>query len=488
MLIYQNADSFVLTLILEEEKEEITGVVLELYKVFAAKGTDIELFVSSLRRNSLLFTKNTSQDQYKYFLLGTDPEFVPFTQNLFGDKVIDMVEQVDLFASTIADVSKGYDIDLTPIAEGSEDEKASFFAEPMFLPAISANVKGKKEETRQIETPNVYKTILLGLTKSGEKVEEPISIFSKTLISQGSYQNTIQAMHVMVESSLLSNVSSIVFDFDKVFKGLSKPTDNLIGLKKYKTGGEPVGFPVTEFDSSSIHINLNTLDPESFIELFGMGDSKEVQTLIQIWDSLKGEILSLKTLYDYIPEQKEQYGLNDYQVNRLIRLLKVIEERYPNVFMSANDIDEITRSSIAQLGRASLVDLSRYNYRVILCLLDSVLKEILQKYKAIGLSRATKFSVFMPKMEIVSPYNTPLKIQKDITNTLLDLPNYGVSIVLSCQKEIDISTDITKERFSRISIIKDNDVGIKTADKKPYRVMLRPGFSTMAFNYPLNQD
>ena len=471
--IFTSPDGLILVAIYEQDKGKKIGVVLELYKIFYAIG-DVDDFVETLPREVIALTKHDEKVTQKFFLLGSTPTYVKHEENEVIKEVDRLMRKLQTSAKMIKDISKAYDITFKELSECEEGIKDAFFSQPLLIPIVatsSHSVTSSKPELTEFSGETI-----LGLTKEGTIVKEPISLFKKTIITDGKDEDRLHLMRILAESYLIWNTATVIFDWGDSFSGLSSPTKKRDALKKYKVEIEPIGFPMKEFSvPNNVKVDLHTLDSHGLMELFAAGDGIASDTIIKIID--ERNFKSIKEIVDRIKEVECGGDFSDFQKLRSVRLLRLIDLRYPELFDGKNDIAEISKNWFRGIGRAGIVKLSEIDERASLIIVQSLVRGILEYYKKEGPTKGIKSVIVIPEADKLINSQNENSLSKNIANDLDELGKYGVAYVLGANKNSDLSKKIIGSAEAKLSIIRDNDVGVQLKDRKQYRVLIRPSLS-----------
>ena len=314
--IYTNPESLILVSILEKEAGEIKGAVVELYKVFHATG-ELHGFIETLPRKIIAITSHTKTKTTQFFILGSKPEYTIYKQDEFSDEVDSIIKKVKASTKMLLDVSKAYDIELKPLHDSPEAIKQEFFSQPLIVPLLSTS-PGPSTGTAPVSTTGKaisFGELVLGITKDGRGVKEPLSLFDSTIISGGSEKERAHALHVLAEGALLSNIPVVVLDWNKKFQGLSNRTSEGAGLAKYKVKIDPIGFPIKDFAvPEQMKVDLDFINKKGLMQIVGMGESiagKEIEKTMNETEA-KGMLDMIKAV-----KGKETAGeFNEFQRNR----------------------------------------------------------------------------------------------------------------------------------------------------------------------------
>ncbi|MFH1239744.1 MAG: hypothetical protein V1672_00845 [Candidatus Diapherotrites archaeon] len=472
--IFTNPDGLVLVAIYEREGTNKTGVVLELYKIFYSIG-DVDDFVETLPREVIALTKHDEKVTQKFFLLGSTPTYVKYEEDEIIKEVDRLIRKLQTSAKMIKDVSKAYDITFKELSECDEGIKDAFFSQPLLIPIVSTSSHSVTTASKT-ELSEFSGEAILGITKDGTIVKEPISLFKKTIITDGESDDRLHLMRILAESYLISNTATVIFDWGASFSGLSSPTKKRDELKKYKVGIEPIGFPVKEFSvPSNVKVDLHTLDSHGLMELFAAGEGIVSDTIMHVIDERKFK--SLKEIVDRIKEVNCEGDFSEFQKLRAVRLLRLIDLRYPELFDGENDVAEISKNWFRGIGRAGIVKLSDIDERASLIIVQSLLKGILEYYKKEGPTKGIKSVIVIPEADKIINSQNENSMSKNIANDLDELGKYGVAYVLGAHKNSDLTRKIIGSAEAKLSIIRENDVGVELKDRKQYRVLVRPSLS-----------
>lgn len=471
--IFTNPESLVLVVIYEREGPKKVGAVVELYKIFYSIG-DVDSFVETLPREVISLTKHDEKSTLKFFLLGSSPSYVKYDENAIVREVDNLIKKLQNSATMIKDVSKAYNITFKELAECTEDIKEAFFAQPLLIPIMSTAshpVSAPRTELRAVAGEAI-----LGITKEGTSVKEPISLFQKTIVSGGKEDERLQLIQILVESFLISNIAVVIFDKKGSFNGLSAPTKKTGELQKYKMDIEPIGFPVKEFEvPETVKIDINNLEITGLIESFGAAHDIVAETMVKAVESRNFN--SINDVIKKINEVKIGGDFSEFQKLRAVRLLRLMDARYPDFFDGKNNVPEISKNWFKGIGRAGIINMSKTDERSALLVLQSLVQSILEHYKNEGPSKSLKSVIVVPSAEKILGSQEEHALSKKIANDLEELSKYGVGYVLGAEKSVDLTKKIVEAVEAKLSIIRENDAGVQLKDRKNYRVLLRPCIS-----------
>lgn len=471
--IYINPESIILVLIYEKEKDKVTGAIAELFKIFYSIG-EAESFVETLPREVIVLTKHSPKETLKFLLLGSTPSYVKWGEKEFVGEVDRLLTRLKTSSNMIKDVSKAYELTLQELAESTDTVREAFFTQPLLVPLVSTYAHPAEEG---MAAPPISKgEIILGLTKEKRQVVEPLSLFAKTIVSGGDEKNRLHLLHLLVESALLSNVAVVLFDWEQQFSGLGEASKDLENLQKYKVDAEPIGFPVNHFRLfDQIVVDLNVINPKGLTELFGTGENVVNNLIISTLQ--KNKVAGITDLIEKIKAIKPSDAPTAFEINKAVRILALMNLRYPRLFIGENNIGEISKNWLKAIGRAGIINLKDMDNRAGLLITHNIIKGMLLHYKSKGKSSSLKTMIVLPDAKKVILGESTSILSKEIVTCLDALATYGVGYVIGAEKLIDIAGELTKKAEAKINIVAGNDVGINLKDRKSYRVFVRPGLS-----------
>lgn len=484
--IYINPKSVLLVAIYEMEEDKPKGAVIEMYKVLASSG-ELEEFVATLPREVIVLTKHTKEETIKYFMLGTSPSYVEYKEDEFLSETDSMLKKLKTSSTMIKDISKAYDLTLQELNDASEDVKAGFFTQPLLIPAVAtASHPGAAPSAgaqasgaaRPHSIGGTKGEVLVGLTKEGNKIVEPLSLLMQTIVSGGSEEDRVKALQVIAEGALLSGVPVIVFDWGDVFSAMAEGTKDREGLKKYKVDSEPIGFPVRNFDSlKELVVEVSTMNPEGLLQLFGAGEDNSVEIITETMRNTKSK--GFEELVKNLKKTKADEHNSAYQIKKAVRIVRLIGLRYPKMYEGTNDIESLIKSRTKGIGRAAIINISEPDERLALMLVHSIVSGIYEYCKKQGKSKLARALIIMPEAGKAIPYTAKNVLSEDIAKELVEITQYGIGHVLSSARPADVSKSVGDRIEAKINIVKGNDAGVSMKDRKSYRAFIRPGLSNI---------
>ena len=470
-----NSDGLILVSVLEKENDKIKGAVIELFKVFYAEGS-IEDFIETLPKEATVLFKHEPKETIKFLLLSSSPSYVQYKENSFCDEAEDLMEKLKTSSSMIQDFSKAYDLQLTELNKTPERIKSSFFSQPMLVPLLGPK-EIPTEDSRETPTKSVSKgTVMLGLTKANTMIKEPLELMMKTTVFGSTPKDRKHVIHLIAEGALIKSTPTIIFDWDKSFLGLNKPNPEEKLLRDYHTDLEPMGFPIKHFTRENLNIDLKLISVKGLLELIGMKDGEEQQIISRLIKETKSNSLEdLISAAQKVNLRDESKITNKY---RTIRILSIIQNKYKGLFQGNNEIKELSKNRGESIGRASIIHMEGLDQIASTLLIHNILKELYLEYSK---SKAKINSmVLLPEIKPVLDSKNKTIYSTEIIELLDKLKSVGVGFALSSDRPIDLRKEVMKISEAEIFLINRNDVGVKVAKSKQFRIKLRPALSVSA--------
>ncbi|PIU20830.1 MAG: hypothetical protein COT15_05275 [Candidatus Diapherotrites archaeon CG08_land_8_20_14_0_20_34_12] len=468
--IYSNPRETLLSVIYEEDKGKRIGAILELFKVYYAQG-NVEGFIDTFPKKILGIDLRADNKSSKFIFVGSDIAYSSLEESEIGEKGNEIIKRLDDLCDAMRNFSKAYDVELLELKECQDEVKQSFYSNPL-VNLLVLPVSSEKPKWQQKTEMQDYGELILGLTKEGNLVKEPLSLFNRTLIDGNDKKQRLFAARVLIESSLLSRVPAMVFSFGNEFSGLNYPSFEAKTIKEYKLDLEAMGFPMKELVANSgLKTELSKLDGKATVELLGLGEnnvSKAIATLINDSDSA-----SIKQALNTAKRDLEKIG--QYDKNKAIRILSLFDLRYPDIFDKLMDIPELAKIS-GKIARANILSCKGLGKRETLMFINSTLTSLIEYY---GESKGQKINamVVLPNAENILPADIDNKMIKAIKEQLLSLESKGILMVLETEASANLDSELNEAINSRITLVNGNDAGIQVKGRRDYRVKIRPPLS-----------
>jgi len=467
-----NSDGLIIVTVLEKEGETIKGAVVELFKVFYAEGS-IEDFVETLAKEATVILKHEPKETIKFMLLSSSPSYVKYEENVFCDEAEDLMEKLQTSSSMMKDFSKAYDLQLIELNKAPERIKSSFFSNPITIPLFYPKETAGKTTHQTTQTTTGKGTIMLGLTKANTMINEPFELMMKTTIFGSTPRDRKHVIHLIAEGTLMSNIPTIIFDWDKSFIGLNKPNPHGKGLKDYYPDLEPMGFPVKHYTKEEINVDLNLISVKGLIELIGMKEGEEQLMISKLIKKTKPksleELISAAKKMDVTEETKTT---SKY---RTIRILSLIQTKYPWLFEGQSNTKEMAKQWGTSIGRAEIIHMEGLDDTASILLIHNVLKGLSIEY---GKRQNSNAMILLPEIkEVLAAKNNSI-LTTEIIQFLDKLKSFGIGFAVSSDRPIDLRKEVMNISETEIFLINRNDVGVKVANSKQFRIKLRPGSSS----------
>ncbi|MEK6941334.1 MAG: DUF87 domain-containing protein [archaeon] len=481
MEIYSNPESILLVMVFEKHGQEIEGVVVELFKAFAADGA-AEGFVDTLPREIILFAKHDKKVTNKFLLLGSAPSYTMWKEDVFIPEVDSMLKKIDTATVILKDIAASYDITVLEISKAQVKVKNAFYSNPMIVFAVSSSFSGT--QTAQA-MPFIRGEFLVGLTKERNTVVEPLDVFFKSLAVGGEKSDRLHFLHILCESFLLSNISPVIFDTTGSFKALNSPAANRQELERYKVNSDPIGFPVKVFRPfDQIKVDLRFINPNGFCEIFGIGKSnpaaKNSIAAIIAKTLLNTNVKGMEDFIEKVKLVQTNEEINSYEIAKTARVLRLVQRNYQGLFDGSNDMEGLTMSGTRSLGMAGIIDLSGVEPKIVFLIVHNILSSALKFFRDKEKDAGKKAAFFMPELSALLARNLSNELSNEIDQMLKSLQGLGIGIAASEEKPIDVTKEISEICETKVNIVVKNDVGVQVKGRKSYRVFLRPALSMAA--------
>ncbi|MEM4261560.1 MAG: hypothetical protein QXI10_01220 [Candidatus Diapherotrites archaeon] len=472
--IYSNPEKILLVLIFEKKLDVVQGAIVEMYKVFYAEG-DVTVFTETLPREVIGLTKHDENLTLKFFLLGSKPSYVQWSEDTFLAQTDSMIKRLEASSSMVKDISKAYGLTLKEIHECSEEVRSAFFTQPL-VPLLLSTSSHKISAQYESQVISLKSDVMLGLTKDKKKVFEPLLAFFSTIISEGNEVDRAKVMQVIAESALLVNVPVIFFDFNKHFVGLGEASKNIVDIEKYSVGIDPIGFPLKIINGGTeLKVDINVLSYEAVADLFRIGDKDFARVMNKVVANKR--FATLKDLFDGLLELRNDPDFTEFEIFKAIRIMRLLDLMNPNIFGGYIDVEDLVKQGNAGIARASVIKLENLNDKASLLLIYSVVKNVRNYFAAKGLSQAIRLIINVPKGSLLKEVDGSTMLSREVSSLLIDAQENGVAYIVGAQHSIDINQEIRSDAKAKIDIVLGNDVGVQLKNSRSYRVLVRPTLS-----------
>ncbi len=471
-----NPGQVMLTAIFEKEADEISGVVLQAFSLFSAVG-EAENFVESLEREAIILSRHDGKRTVQFLALASKPAYAKGSEEKVAETADQLLEQVAKLGGKVKGIAKSFDLQLTPLEKCSSAVKQAFFSQPAIIPMLvreERRIEQEKEEAG-IEGGVEGAGVLLGTTRAGRQVKEPLQLFQRTVVSDGSLQQRVHFIQIIVESYLLANVPVVIFDRGNNFSGLRHPTKKVAELQSHGMQIEPIGFPTKDFTpGENIKINLNVLSPVGLLQLFGCQDKEAEKVLVKAFEA--GKVDSPAQLLNRIEGLGSEQVENLFLKRRVERIVSLVDTLYPEMFDGSTNLGEIVKTWFKKIGRVSIVNINSLDPRELTLLLDSLSNEFVNLFKQQGETGKPLLLVAIPQIEPIFSVRDNL-VLKDFTKMLAEMQKFGIGFIIGGERKTDLNKQVLQMAETKASIIKETDVAIDMPDSKNYRLLMRPTLS-----------
>ena len=476
--LYRNPDNFLLVVIYDQGKKKVNGAVVQLHYPFLGKGS-LEALIESVPKELLLFEKRLKGQTVKWLLISSQAEYLKWKEASFQKEFAKQLKEMKNYAKTMKGHAKGYSVGLKPLNECTREVQATFFNEPILVPALAGKLP-KEEKKKALGGKAIDEDIILGKDKADKVISENMTDFSETLVEDGKEGDRKHVLHVLAESALLSHLALTILDWEDDFQGLATSTKRLKELKEAGIDVEPIGFPVKHFyPFKELKVDINLLGGTALTTLFGVGNERVVGL---IREKLRMKNYSgFPELIEEVKKEKASEKVNQYEIFKAARVLQLIDQRYPDLFGANNPTGDVSSLWMKGMGRAGIVHLDQMpDRRSRLMLIHSLLKGVKEYYEDKGVSRELKALVVIPQAEKLVGLEKQTVLQQEMVKTLKELNEFGVGFILETNHAIELDEEITDQAKSVVSLVKGLDAAVRIEGKKRLRLEIRPTLSTSA--------
>ncbi|MBI5553807.1 MAG: hypothetical protein HY917_03640, partial [Candidatus Diapherotrites archaeon] len=480
VIMESNPESVLLLSIVEfNDQNAPVGAVIQSYKMFYCEG-DTEHFVTTLPREVIVLYKHGENLNQKFLLLAGKPNYVTWKEKDFSEETDAQLKRMKISTDLLHDISKAYDLKLTEIENTDKDTRNAFFAEPLIVPITATSLFGSGAPAPYVKEMPVSslgeKDIRLGLTKEGKKVSESYSLLRKTIVNGGDPRLRHHALHILTEGFLLNNVDVVVFDWMDSFGSIHNPNPDTAELAKARVETEPIGFPVKKFVSrKDLFCEPERVNPATFLEIVGAGENKSSALLVKLWEQKKpSKLTELLKAIEGVTKTEE---LSEFEIRRARRMLQTIMAEFGELFEGKNNLDDLTKSWIKGLGKASLLGLKGLSPREQELVLYGVLKSMEYDFRLKGKTNSPRAMLLVPNASRIFPRQNASRAQTEMAGILKDLPPFGAGFLLEETEPNALETGLSTEAEATLTLVSELDTAVNLKDKKNYRTILRPGLS-----------
>jgi len=452
LMVYQNPDKMMLLTLFEKQDGKVTGALTFLKKGFVIDG-DTSKIALSQRQDVMIVSKISREHSGKYLLLSSSPSFIEYNKDSLTKTITQQGAELEHLSKAMMEILRGYECKVTEFKLVEDEELQLLLGDPFSLFAYLSVSKGAGTQAVQ---SNVK--CLLGIDRENEQVLVKLSSLRTVAITGGRLPQRLHAMHLVMESSLMNNISAIVFDSGNAFTGLAQPNSDSSKYEEFKLTSIPLGFPFKTYElEKGLFIDLSKIDPEVFLSVFGLEKSDVGAVITRTYAEKPGSFFAISDLSAAMDQLHESAEITRYTINKAIRAATVIQKSSPNVFAKAG-IFETTAST--GLGKVSHINLFGQHPEIATLASYSILETMAIQADS---DRPSIIAFAQDATEIPAPVMA--KLQEACAN--------GSHLVLSAQHESDLSG---LSATLRIEIVGDDAI-ISEEGEKQRRIRLRPAYS-----------
>ncbi|MFA5247566.1 MAG: hypothetical protein WC408_06800 [Candidatus Micrarchaeia archaeon] len=453
LMVYQNPDKMMLLTLFEKKEGKIVGALTFLKKGFVIEGDTSK--VSLAQRQDIMIVSKVSRERAgKYLLISSSPEFIEYNKDSLIKAITDQSAELERLSKAMVEILHGYECKVTDFKTVDEELLQPLLGDPF---SIFAYLSVSKDGGSQKTATNLTKC-LMGIDRDNEPVNVRLSSLRSVVISGGRLPARLHAMHLIIESSLINNISAMVFDSANAFTGLAKPNKDSSKYEEFKLTSIPLGFPFRQYElEKGLFIDLANLDPDIFLSTFGIEKSDIATIVKKIYSEKQGSFSAITDLISAISQMHETAEITRYTINKAIRAMMIIQKCSPNVFAKSSTFETTASSG---LGKVMHVNLAGHSVELSTLATYSLLEQG-------ATSDSSESRILLAFQQDVA------EIPANVMAKMRAVASQGVNIVLSGQHDSDFSEF---KPSLRIEIIGDEAV-ISEEGEKQHRIRLRPAYS-----------
>ena len=474
--IATSPEAAMLVSIFEKKGEEITGMVLQAFSVFSAVG-EAETFLESLQKEAIALSRHDGKRTIQFLALASSPAYSKASDEEPAKAIDALLKELEASSKKASSVAESFELQLTPLGKCSSAVKQAFFSQPAIIPLLVREreaISLEKEEAA-VQSSETGHAVILGMTKDGKQVKEPLQLFQRAIVSDGTIEQRSSFVQIIIESYLLANIPAVVVEEGNMFSGMAHPTTKTAELQSQGLHIEAIGFPTKEFyPGKNLKVNINLVNSGGFLSLFGCNDKiveKAMQKALE-----KGKVEKIHELISRIESMTQEEMENQYLKRRAERIVGLADMTYPEMFAGENNLDEMIKSWFGKIGKVSMVHTDGLDPRILTFLLDSLSQEIALKAASMGETGRPKALFAVSNAEkAFSIKSNP--VQTNFVKTLAEMKRFNVAVTIATEKRNDLSKELMQIGETKISIIRENDVAVDLPNSKNYRLLPRPTIS-----------
>jgi hypothetical protein len=348
-MVYQNPDKMMLLTLFEKRQGKVTGALTFLKKGFAIEG-DTSRIALSQRQDVMIVTKISREHAGKYLLLSSSPAFIEYNRDSLTKTITEQGAEIDHLSKAMVEILRGYDCKVTDFRAVDDDELQLLLGDPFSLFAYLSVSKGQGSQAMQGSVK-----CLLGIDRDNEPVSVKLTSLRTVLITGGRLPQRLHAMHLVIESCLMNNISAMVFDSNGALSGLAKPNKDSSKYEEFKLTSIPLGFPFKAYElEKGLFIDLSRLNPEVFLSAFGIEKSDVALVVKRAYAEKPGGFAAIGDLIVAMEQLRESAEVTRYTISKAVRAAAVIQKSSPNVFAKAGALEMTAASGLGKVIHVNL--------------------------------------------------------------------------------------------------------------------------------------
>jgi len=452
LMVYQNPDKMMLLTLFEKQDGKVTGALTFLKKGFVIEGDTSRISLSQ-RQDVMIVSKISREHAGKYLLISSSPSFIEYNRDSLTKTITQQGAEIEHLSKAMVEILRGYECKVTDFRMVDDEELQLLLGDPFSLFAYLSVSKGAGTQTVQ---SNVK--CLLGIDRDNEPVFAKLSSLNKVAITGGRLPQRLHAMHLVIESSLMNNISTIVFDSNNAFTGLAQPNKDSSKYEEFKLSSIPLGFPFKTYElEQGLFIDLSKLDPEVFLSVYGIEKGDVAMVIKRTYDEKAGSFNAISDLIGAMDQLHESADITRYTISKAIRAATVIQKSSPNVFAKAGTFE---MSASSGLGKVIHINLFGQQAEIAMLATHAVLE-------------TTAVCETSDRPVLLAFAQDSTEIPAAIMARLRGSCEAGTNLVLSAQHDSDLADFAAT---LNIEIVGDDAI-LSEEGEKQRRIRLRPAYS-----------
>jgi len=447
--IYQNPQRDILYVVVDrDEGGRAKGLVVTVYRGFYLERGDLKQLLAGISGNPVGVAKKWKGELFQFLLIPAGIKYIGLDPEELKKAVDEMVVTLDRMEKNVLLLAKTLGMALRPLSLTPRNVVAMLFVEPTVIAGLAPTKPSSTEGG----------VLILGFSKQGEVIRESPENLRRTVI-YGNEVGRKRFFKVLLEEFLRNGVNAIVATSNpEPYRGLSRAVEKR--PEHSKLGLEPLGFSVEELEPL---IDLATVDHDAAVDVFGVKVDTETGTKMK-------ELLSL-----FAPEARRPRDVaakitdTDLLSLRAGRVFSAVDASKGEMF----DRREYSGfSSVASTGLGSAFIHPTTDPWSVLAL-QSLLEGIGRALKRSGKTESVRVVLFVEDAHrIFTRDQNPLTAA--LLKTLEAYKDFGLGWVLETEKDVLLSDVLLALSEARAGAIGENDVGVRTLVRRPYRLEPRP--------------